>query len=415
METTKDTFLSVVRSGIRNNTLFFIAIIVVLLLLYGLVATSGTMYAGKMAVYILTFSVAYVVFNRFLFRKTKVSRFSLPPNYFNPTINLIILFVAVFQVLHYYMIGAVPAVKSILSNDFYEIARIRQDIKSVDSALINYSSSFLLKAVIPVLLFLLYYRDRKKFWLLLAVGAFYSFALMQKAFIVTILLPLIVGFLLEREWKKTLFYLFFSFGVVAALTVVSNPSLRGGPPQPVTEQPVVATPAPHKAVRTEQYSAPVELVVALYERVFITTGEMVGNWFYYIPDTLPYLKGNGYRLIGGSDYRDYSREIYDKLKPGYAAMGFTGTATTAYFMYDYSNFGVYGLMAAGIYLALLLVWLKSFFGADRRSLVALNSVSLIWLSSAAFTTTLFSGGWILTILLYWFFRPYFVRLKEQHA
>src|SRR5688572_7643606 len=125
MDTTKDTFLSILRSGIRNNTLFFIAIVVVLLLLYGLIATSGMTYTGKMAVYLLSFSAAYVLFNRFLFRKTSVSRLSLPPNYFAPTINLIILFVAVFQIVHYYMIGAVPAIKSILSNDFYEVARIR--------------------------------------------------------------------------------------------------------------------------------------------------------------------------------------------------------------------------------------------------------------------------------------------------
>jgi ABC-type transport system involved in multi-copper enzyme maturation permease subunit len=86
-------------------------------------------------------------------------------------------------------------------------------------------------------------------------------------------------------------------------------------------------------------------------------------------------------------------------------MGFDGTATTAYFMYDYANFGNWGLAIAGIYLAVFLVFVNLLFKNDFNNMLSLNVLYLLWLSSAPFTSTLFSGGWVLMLLLYWLYKP----------
>jgi hypothetical protein len=152
------------------------------------------------------------------------------------------------------------------------------------------------------------------------------------------------------------------------------------------------------------------IATALYQRIFVTTGEMVGNWFHYVPDSLAFLNGQGYRLVApmvGGTYHDYSREIYDKIYLKEAALGLTGTTTTAYFMYDYANFGNVGLLIAAIYLAFFLILVKRLFKEDYLHLFALNGLFVLWLSSAAFSTTFFSGGWILVLFLYFIFQPFF--------
>ena len=392
------------KERLKRNSLFFLNLLILFFLVYGLLQTYGTTYLGGIAVYGGSFVAAYYLADRFGFKQTGSRSFvAVPPRLMNPCLNVLIGFILIFQLLHYLCIVNVPLIKAMLHTDYYYIAQIRQDIKGVGSTLVNYTASFVIKSIIPVLLFLLFWYDRRRFWLTFLISAFYALALMQKAYIVTIVIPLIIGLLMERRWIKAGFFSGIALAGVVLLVLVTNPTLR---PYPFGCGKCLSA-AP---VKETSGSASAEVTAALYERVFITTGEMVGNWFYYVPDSLPFLKDKGYRFaagLSGGTYRDYSREIYDKIYRKEAAMGFTGTATTAFFMYDYSSFGNYGLLMAGIYLACFLVLIKRFFGADHRTMFALNGLFVIWLSSAAFTTTLLSGGWLLTLLLYLVFKPYY--------
>lgn len=405
---------TLVKDSLKSHSLFYMNILMLLMLVYGLAVSYGGSYLGQLSIYVVTFIAAYFLLNKWTLRKAGRRSIHIPEKIRKFGLYFLIAFVAVFQVIHYYYIGNVPIIKAMMSTDYYHIAQIRQDIKSVNSSLVNYSSAFVVKSVIPVLLYLLYWRDKKLFWLFFLVAGFYALALMQKAFIVTALIPLVLGLLLERKWWRAGFYTGVAFGGIMLLFLVTNPILR---PYPFHCDPCVNS-APEKDLKNDDAAA-VQVSDALYKRIFVLGGEMVGNWFYYVPDSLPYLKGDGYRLVArakGIPQRDYAREIYDKLYPVEASMGFTGTATTAYFMYDYANFGMAGLAVAAIYLALFLIIIKRFFRNDFRSMLTLNSIFLFWISCGAFTTVLFSGGWILTILLYWFYRPYFARQTDvKHA
>jgi len=389
---------------LKSNSLFCINIAILVLLLWGLLQTYGAQYVPKIGIYVLVFAGVYLLIKqRFSKSDWQLKELKIDRKWLVRSIDALILFTVLFQLLHYYMMGNVPVIKAMLSTDYYHITQIRQDIKKVDSSLINYGASFLLKAVIPFLLFLLYSFDKKRFWICFFVSAFYALALMQKALIVTVLMPLIIHLLLNRKWWRALFFVGTFMAGIVLLFITTNPTLRPAPFDCGTCE----NSAPEKD-KNDKRVASTKVADGLYHRVFITTGEMVGNWFFYVPDSIPYANGSGYRLgakLSGKEYKDYSRLIYDKVYHAEAEMGFDGTATTAHFMYDYANFGNWGLAIAGFYLAVFLVLVNLLFKDDFNNMLSLNVLYLLWLSSAPFTSTLFSGGWVLMLLLYWFYKP----------
>lgn len=410
------------RRNLKTNALFWLNILVLILLVYGLVQTFGGTYLPEMGIYTAAFAATYFLLNRRVAsRKWELKEHAIDRKWIIRSMDALILLVIVFQVVHYVLIGNVPVIKAMFSTDYYYIAQIRQDIKKVDSTLVNYGSSFLIKAVLPVMLFIFWYHDRRRFWILLPVSIFYVLALMQKAFIVTILIPLIMALLLERRWIVAgIFSGVFMAGIVL-LVLVTNPTLRPAPfdcgecesALPVADTTIAVVEEPASASKADESSG---IAGELYNRVFIMTGEMVGNWFHYIPDSLPYLYGDGYRMVAkmrGHEFHEYSYDIYKYVRPKEAKMGFDGTATSAHFMYDYANFGMWGLVLSGAILAAFLVLVNMLFGTDFRALIALNTLFILWLSSAQFSTTLLSGGWLLTLLLYWFYKPILSTDKQK--
>ena len=146
-----------------------------------------------------------------------------------------------------------------------------------------------------------------------------------------------------------------------------------------------------------------QILLNLYQRTTVVPGEMVVRWFETVPENKPFLWGSGYRLLAllkGEEFRNYSVELYPLFYPEFAKKGFKGSMNTASFMYDYANFGKIGLVLSGILLALIIVFLHALFGEDFHSKISINAFSILFLSSAAITTTLFSGGWGVMILLY---------------
>jgi len=148
----------------------------------------------------------------------------------------------------------------------------------------------------------------------------------------------------------------------------------------------------------------------LYERVFLTTGKVAAYWFEKIPAELPYAHGCGYRFMApalGCNYADYEydRIIYDQMYRNEASMGFTGTVTAVHFVYDYANFGIWGMIYSGIFLAFILALINQIFKNDFLWLISLNLLPVLWLSSASLTSTMFSGGWGPTLLLFILYKP----------
>ena len=90
------------------------------------------------------------------------------------------------------------------------------------------------------------------------------------------------------------------------------------------------------------------------------------------------------------------------MYPKHAKKGLKGNVNVASFMYEYANFGVYGLILSGVFLGLLFVSIEKIFVNNITLKLAINLIPVLILSSQAITTLLFSGGWGLSILLYLF-------------
>ena len=149
---------------------------------------------------------------------------------------------------------------------------------------------------------------------------------------------------------------------------------------------------------------------AVYTRFFLTTGLVAGHWFEKIPSQFPYAKGCGYHFLAPlmgcnfNDY-DYSKIIYNAVYLKEKKIGLKGTVTVASFVYDYANFGYYGLIVSAFLLAMLINLLNIIFLNNYKWNVSLNFLFIFWLSSGALSTLLFSGGWLITILLFVIYVP----------
>lgn len=197
----------------KKNSLFILFLLVMSILTFGLGMTYGTKYLPNILIFVGSFVAAYLIFDKWFYvKRVFVEKSIFTDKTLGYLLNALIVFVFVFQIIHYLSLGSVPVIKAALSNDYYEIAHIRQDIKMVDSWMIRYIASFVLKAVIPVLIVLLYFRNKKQFWLFAVIAIFYALALMQKAYIATIFIPLILKLIMLRKW----------FGVVLMSSIVGG-------------------------------------------------------------------------------------------------------------------------------------------------------------------------------------------------
>ena len=356
----------------------------------GLVTTSGLMYIPQTSLYFLSLVTFYFIINKYIQKdrlKVYMSYVMFPAG----NIPLYILFILslLFVFFHIIYLDGIPAFEALKSKSTLEVVNIRRAITSDSNSFWNYFSSIHIKALMPFLLLLLLLKKRYALYgIYLCVVCFYAIILMQKSYILTVLAPVIIISILR---KKTVYFVkcaTISALVIVALVYISNPIMRGG----YDDEPKIEL----EKVENSDLPYIVRVVIGLNKRMFITPGEIVSKWFDNIPENKPFLYGKGYRLLNkftNTEYIDYSKELYPFVSPQYAKRGFKGSVNTASFMYDYSNFGITGLVFSGFMLALLLYILEQTYLKENELKVSLNFFHVFMLSSGALTTALFSGGW----------------------
>jgi hypothetical protein len=409
--------LSKIIKFIKDDILVYSYFISLILVLFGLYHHSNFKYFPPIIIYILAFAGFYFLVKKIIGSSDRyLSMFSIKTVFtkelLTKSLPFAVIFCILFMIAHLFYLGHIPLLTSYFSLDYYKIAFIRQSIVEVDLSMVKYISAFMLKAIVPFYLLLLLLRNKKLFFILLVPSVIYALALMQKSYIVGIFVPCIIYFIVNFDFKKLLFFIMLPLLGNYLLVFVTNPQLRA------TKSDIETYISQNK----QKYTVDTNIVVreslndklnvaggALVERVFLTTGYVVGYWFDAVPEKLPYAKGCGYHFLApiiGCDFKeyDYSRLIYDKTHIKEAAKGLKGTVTVACFMYDYANFGILGLVLSAIILALLMNFINRIFNNDFAWIIALNGLFILWLTSAALSTTLLSGGWGITILLYWVYK-----------
>ena len=379
-------------------------------LILGVFLSSGTEYFDLIAVFTLALYVTYFIINKWrnnIWSTIHNQKTFQIPSFKQKSLKklsaLLLGIISCFIVLHYFKLGSIPVVDVWLSYNYDEIVAIRKSITSDHGAFWNYGMSFCIKGLIPfMLVYYLHKNNKRHFLFLLVLSAVYAFSLIQKNFTVYILLPLLIYCVLKRNWIVLLLSFCIIMTSISTLVIATNPILRNHNENtieyPITEHPKFET---EKILDEGEKSTIISN--ALIRRVFYVPGNMVSEWFRLIPKEEPYLYGNGYRFIApfsSKPFIDYGNILYPKIYPHFAKRGYSGTVNAASFVYDYANFGVYGLVISGILLAILFNFIEIIFSNNLLVKICFNGFHVLMLSSASMYTLLLSGGWILIILLY---------------
>lgn len=406
--------MTAIKTFFKTHTLFSIYSVVFIILLNGVIETSGSKYVFNMFLFFIPLVLFYFGFTYFA-RNKKFKVFSslnnitnLLPDYSYLILTGICVFLVVGHLIH---IGGSPGAKGLAVMDTKGIVELRRNITSEASSLWNYLSSFNIKAILPFSLLLLAFKKKKLlFGILIAIGALYAFSLMQKSYILTVLFPIILLTLFYKKYLQSIGLFLICGIVIISLVYIQNPQMRGGVDN-VTKIEI----SPKDRVDSD-HPYFIRVLLGLKHRILVVPGEMVAKWFQEIPKNKPFLYENGYGFIckiKGIKHIEYSKVLYPIIRPKYAEKGLKGSVNTASFMYEYSNFGRTGLILSALLLGFLLCFIELIFGSNMLLKTSLNLFPIFMLSSGALTTALFSGGWGLIIILYYIFTKDFKTKSEK--
>jgi len=385
-----------IRETIHKHTIFFLYLIVFVIILIGNTFSFGLKHTPLLLLFFLPYLTIYGVFYRFNFNYKNTLKLN-----FNSNLILIVLSIISISliILHFILMGGLPAFEGLSMNKISEVAHLRKEIGTRSPGIWNYFSSINIKAILPFLLLVTVILKKKSlYWILFSFVTFYSFSLMQKSHILSALIPVLIFMVFEKKWAYVVKYLLTIASVIVLLVIITNPQLRGG----VNDLNAKNNEKQQQDSKTKSISS------GLFKRVIITPGTIVGEWFEIIPEQKPFLNGNGYGFysrFSGREFHNYSKELYPLIYKDNYKKGLEGSVNVAHFMREYSNFGKAGLIISGIFTALFFVFLNQLFkGSDIGIKLAINFFPIMLLSSGSLLTILLSGGWFIFILLYFLFQ-----------
>jgi hypothetical protein len=385
----------------------------------------GSSYAPLLVAYVVVFLLSYAVMTRFVANRG-IARTSIAAlDRLKPQIPRIALALGVCTVLmiayHMFVLGRVPILLAFDTVDYLEIVRIRQDATYDLPRHLKYVREFLLKAVLPFLILYFYVaRKRMAFCLFLVLAIAYGLSQMQKFYVLTPVIPVLVLLLQQRRWLRFAVVAAFPVVGIVLLAYVTNPSFRiGSAPSTSTHATHPGTSGRPKMFDDAPNETPIEFLAeateratgiadVLYERLLIVPGQVARNWFDLVPAKIPYGQGCGYRWLApllGCRFIDFSEVTYQIQYPEYASRGIRGLMTAGTAVNDYANFGPTGLIVGGVVLALAFVVVRILFRGAEYLLLPLNLLPAMALIEGPLTTVALSGGWGLTLLLFLLFRP----------
>lgn len=405
------------------------------LLLASLAMASGTRYLHFVLIFLASLLVAYIIcWQLFARMSLHLPAFagSMDQTWGSRASALVLACAVAFTIAHLLRLGGVPAIQGMLEKDYYVVMQIRQYIFHAElHAIWKYGPNILVKSIFPFLVFYYLFRSRLLLVVALVVGGLYAVSLMNKLFVVLLVVPALIHALTSRRWVAVAGLAVVPALGLAFLIQVQNPHLQSqafiATVDALREHTRLGLDDEQRAALMRYYELHTNagegdgderggkiatdhsigaLSIAsdtLYRRVLLVPGAVMTAWFNHIPSHLPFAKGCGYRWMAplvGCQYVAYAFKINDIENPGLASKGVRGSMTVASFIEDYANFGVPGLLASGLVLAVILAAIARLFGTAWQSNLALNAIPLILLLEIPLSTVILTGGWIITLLLY---------------
>ena len=369
---------------------FFALLFVYAILLFGVIYTSGYRHLDKMGIVLASIVLIYLMLGKFV-KTDRIQRLNfsfLNERKLNTILFLTCIIIFVFDML---ILDGPPVLKTIGMKTVKEFTELRNGIHADSPTIMVYLSGFNIKGLLPFAIFHFLYKKNKTFSIvLILIASFYAFSMMQKSFIIAVLLPAIIYSIFTKKYLQLSALSATIVAVVLSLTFMLNNLIEE---ENIQEKGKVTTDLP----------LIVRVFVGLSERIFVTPGLTVKEWFEIVPKQKPYLMGDGYPFLAklrGREYRDYSKELFEIVKPEFAKQGLKGTVNVASFVREYADFGYLGLFLGGAILSFLIFFVDRLFIGYPIQFLSLNLFPILLVSSSSILTILFSGGWALILLLF---------------
>lgn len=280
----------------------------------------------------------------------------------------------IVAITHWFVLGGLPLLRALKAADPKEVMRIRQSI--IDhGAFFNYASTFLIKAVFPVVV--LQFLIDKRFALAITTfifGVIYATSMMQKSLPLFLAVPPLI-YLLGSRMKLAAFSVFaVATSAVIASATIANIYFTG-------------------------------VLLTLFNRIFLVPGETVSVWLEAFHEgVFPFEHGCGYRFLAAflkCPFVNNSELIWHYVyKDTLLDQGISGTMNAAHFAEEYANFGTPGIVLSSLLVVSVIfvaVAVTSRLGSNLSFAVNLPFVAT--LTSTALHTTLLSGGWAAMLVL----------------
>jgi hypothetical protein len=386
--------LALLENKLKPFYLLLIYLFILSVIGFGVLIDGGFYYFSLILLYGFSL-ISFTILINFLIHRKKFDFIKIPFIHIGSEFfKILAIASALFIICHYLALGQIPLLDAFLSNDYDYIVKLRSSIVEKLGTFWNYSSSFLLKAILPFLLiYFLIKGNHKWYYFTFIISVFYALSLIQKSYIITILLPALVYSVFQfKLFNIAKFSATMIIGIFI-LVFAANPQLRG-----------VNLPVDHQINKLQENGYGVkDASNLLFVRLVKIPGKMVMDWFQAVPNKKPFLKGCGYKFLApflGCEFQNYAKELYPIIYEKYSFRGFNGTVNVASFMYDYSNFGIPGLILSAFLLAIIFSTVQVIFRKSWKMQIAINLFYVLMLSSSALTTLLFSGGWGIIVSLF---------------
>ena len=383
-----------------NHLSIYVYSIIFVFLCVGVFSISNFKFFPSLLLFFIVLIIAYTLLVRFkpLQNQTLqfLKNFSVPENTQKMVIYFLIIITPIFIVYHWYVLGGIPTIRGYGSHNSFYIYQLRNSVTKAGT-FVNYMYSFETKAILPFLIMYLYKTKSKLFYPILIIGSAYGLSLVMKSIIISILLPVGIYCVFDRKFVTAAIVLLITVLGLFMLTFCANPALRGGDTyQPNGKNIEMQQP-------TSVFTSANNSFKGLKNRVIYIPGKTVAYWFLCIPKHAPFLHGDGYKplaKIKGRPFHDYSTELYQYVYPTWYAQGFRGTVNCASFMYDYANFGNWGMVLSGMVLAILFYAMYLLNRYNLAASTSMNVIHYLMISSSSLTTMMLSGGWGLFLALF---------------
>ncbi len=357
---------------IKTHIGYFLYQIVLLLIFIGVIKYSGFEYIHYLLIVLISFNLFYWIGDYFLKNKLdkinhKVITFFSKINFKN-SIYYLFGFSILIILFDIYFNTGLPGFKIFGVEYLSEVVFLRENIHTNSPSVIKYLSGFNIRTILPFLI-LYFYITKNHIWLYISliIGALYSFGMLQKSFIIFMLIPTILYLLLQKKWlfSAVLFsVIFINFYVIISTATSKINDLTE------TEEVEIAQDEIKGDIPT-----PLRVILGIRNRVVYLPGEIVSKWFEYIPEKKPFLYGRGYPVINhfyDEGYIDYNTELYRSFYPEHYEKGVQGSVNAATFMREYSNFGSTGLILSSLMVSVFLLFTKVLFKNYFSLFVSIN-------------------------------------------